>query len=254
MSLLLLWTAALLAPTDDPAAAPLPEKLALAEQAPPPADDKWRIDLALYFWMADLEGDFTVRGVSAEADADFSDLFDHLKMAATLHVELWHNQRVGVISDMNWMGFEDDDDAGPAETTVSLTLGMAEAAVAFRVKEDIMFIDILGGLRWIVVDVDTEISGVAQESESHSYVDPIIGLRFGVEAADWLLLTMRVDTGGFGIGTDSEAFVTALAAFRISKGFAAIVGYRAFAMEVDDDDSQVNLRMKGPLVAIDVGF
>jgi hypothetical protein len=254
MSLLLIWSAALLAPAGDADARVVPDRPTLAAQAPPPAEDPWRIDLALYFWMADLEGDFTVRGVTAEADADFGDLFDHLKMAANLHVELWNKNKFGVISDMHWMDFEDEGAFGAVETTVSLTLGMAEAVAAYRVDEDGMFIDILAGVRWIVLDLDAEIDGAARESESHSYVDPILGLRFGVEAADWLLLTMRVDTGGFGIGTDGEAFVTTLAIFRISEGFAAILGYRAFAMEVEDDDSQVDLRMKGPLVAIDVGF
>ncbi len=217
-------------------------------------EKRWRFDVAIYLWLADLEGDFTVRGVTAEADAEFADLLDHLKIAGTLHYEAWSRDRVGIVADLNWMSFEDEGEFGPIETTVTATVGMTEAAAAFRTKEGEAFVDLLGGFRWIALDTEVEVNGVPKETEDHSYLDPILGLRFGLEPAEWLLLTLRVDVGGFGVGTDMEGSMTALAAFRISPLFAVVAGYRAFGLEVSDDDSSVDLSMKGPLIAFDIGF
>lgn len=255
MSFLPLFSAVLMSVAGDPAADErLPERLALLEADPAAAENPWRIDIALYFWLADFEGDISIRSVTAEADAEFADLFDHLKMALMLHVELWHKDRLGVITDMSWTAFEDNGEVGTGESSVTSAMGITDAVGAFRLREEAIFVDLLAGLRWILLDTEVEITGVPKESEAHAYLDPIIGLRFGAEAADWLLFTFRVDVGGFGIGTDAEASTTALAVFRITPAIAAIAGYRAFAMEVADDNSSVDLRIKGPLLAIDVGF
>lgn len=257
MNILSVWAvAALLSTPGDPPVIEdrVPARLAVLDPAAPAQEDAWRVDMAIYFWMADLEGDFTVGGVTAEADADFSEVFDHLKMALTLHSEIWRKNRVGLLIDLNWLDVEDEGEIGPLETTVSVTMGMSEVAAAFRMKEDIVFVDLLGGVRWILLETEPEINGVARESEEHSYVDPIFGVRFGVEAAEWLLFTFRVDVGGFGIGTDQEASMTLISAFRITRAIAAVIGYRAFALEIVDDNSSVEFRMKGPLLAIDVGF
>lgn len=224
------------------------------QAAPPAQERKWRFDFAIYLWMADLEGDFTLHGVTAEADADFGDLLDHLKMAGTLHFEAWSRDRVGILADLNWMSFEDEGEFGPIETTVTSTVGITEGAFAFRMRDGEAYVDVIAGVRWISLDNEVEVMGTPKESEGHTYFDPMIGMRFGLEAADWLLLTLRVDVGGFGVGTDMEGSMTALAAFRLSPAIALVGGYRAFALEVADDDSSVNLRMKGPLLALDIGF
>lgn len=244
---------------DDVPTLPAAMRLADADEPAPEAEaqeKKWRFDFAVYLWMADLEGDFTIGPVTGEADAEFGDLLDHLKIAGTLHFEAWSRDRVGILADLNWMAFEDENDLGPGplEVTVTQTVGITEGAAGFRIKEGEAYVDLIAGLRWIFVDTEVEIDGTPKESEAHSYLDPIVGIRFGLEAADWLLLSFRADVGGFGVGTDMEGSMTALAAFRLSPMFAVIAGYRSFAMEITDDDSSIDLRMKGPLLAFDIGF
>jgi hypothetical protein len=218
-------------------------------------EKKWRFDAALYFWMADLEGDFNIKGFEAEATADFSDLFDHLEMALTLHGEAWHENKVGILLDVNFMSFEEDRERVTGDTTTEVDMLITEVAAGFRLQQhDQVFLDVITGLRWIGLDTSVEGANFERESEDRSLLDPLIGARVGWEPVDWLLLTLRVDVGGFGVGSDISGNFATYASWRVSQTFAVVLGYRILSLQVEDDDSDIRLTMRGPVIAVDVGF
>jgi len=54
----------------------------------------WEFNLApMYLWAVSINGDQTVKGVKVDLDVPFSDIFDNLNGALTVHFEGLHRQR-----------------------------------------------------------------------------------------------------------------------------------------------------------------
>jgi hypothetical protein len=219
-----------------------------------PKTDPWTYDVALYGWMMDLEGDITVRNLTAEADADFNELFDHLEGAVMLHFEAWQADSIGVLGDLNWTRLEQDLEFPGGDGKLEFGMTQLEAAVASRSRHGITHFDFIGGLRWVRFDNDLEAPGGVEESKSRNYLDPMFGFRVGFDVATWLTLSMRLDLAGFGIGTDLTSNFAMSAVVDVADSVAIVGGWRSMALEIDEDRFDLDLRLRGPFLAVDVGF
>lgn len=238
----------------------LPTALAAELQQAPPAapaaaEEKWRIDLALYFWVASVQGDLTSGTLSASVDAEFSETLDRLDGAIALHEEIWHKNRFGILIDVNWVRVRDDPNVNGVASDVTVETGINEVAGAMRFLNGEVFLDVLAGARWVLFrsSIETASNGPSDTRET-SLIDPMFGLRLGGDPTDWLRLSARVDVGGFGIGTELSGQFTLMAQFRLGDHVEFILGYRSLGMDIKSQGIDAQLRMHGPVFAVAFGF
>jgi hypothetical protein len=76
----------------------------------------------------------------------------------------------------------------------------------------------------------------------------------GWDVAEWLQLTFRFDVAGFGVGTELTGNAVITAGVRVSPTATVIGGWRSMAIEIDEDRYDLDVRLKGPLLAVNVKF
>lgn len=228
---------------------------AIAQERQLPREDQpVQYSMGFYLWMPDMMGDVTVRNVTAEADADFGDLFDNLDSTFGLHFEVFHREQAGAWFDINWLNLRQEPDFPTGSGTIEQALGIVEVGAAKRLSHGMSWFDILVGLRWIRVESEVDIPSVGDEENARDYLDPLVGIRVGGDVAKWLTISMRVDLGGFGIGTELSGHFSFLLGFPVGPGFDIVAGWKSMSIEVDEDNYDLDLLMRGPIFAFNFGF
>ncbi len=54
--------------------------------------NQWNVEFTPYFWMAEIDGDATLRGRTGPVEASFSDLLDKLDIAFMGRLEAWKGE------------------------------------------------------------------------------------------------------------------------------------------------------------------
>jgi hypothetical protein len=154
------------APAATPAAAPAP---AASTPAASPAPTGWRFEITPYLWAAGLDGDVKVGRLPATGvEATFSDLVDVLDIAL-MTTFAGHRDRGGFLVDAICIDLTDtvstpDNACGDAD--VGLTQQMYSAAGTWRVSEGKAPVTILGGVRYVDLAGDLELTaGIAAGRE-----------------------------------------------------------------------------------------
>lgn len=116
----------------------------------------------------------------------------------------------------------------------------------------------------------TKILGLPQGSKAVSqavagggdldWVDPFIGVRFGVPLTDDIELSFRGDIGGFGAGSDLAWNIVSGLQYRIPWEPVAGVqpwfalGYKVYSFDYDKGSLLMDLTLQGPVTAIGLTF
>lgn len=202
--------------------------------------DRWRNDVVLYLWAVNIDADMTLGSTRAPVDVTFGDLFGKLKFAASIHYE-GHKRNWGLMLDGSYVNLGEDGITvfqGPDELTVTadyrLKLYAGEAALTwFPVDLGSQRLNFLGGVRYNALDADlaltaTGIPGSREGGFDESWVDPIVGVRWGIgwgKYDRWFFM-LRSDIGGFGVGSDLAWNLVADFGFRISRVVTVGLGGR----------------------------
>jgi opacity protein-like surface antigen len=236
-------------------------------------DERWQFELTPYFWGANLEGTLAVRGVEAELDADFEDIFDNLDSAFMGTIELrrgiW-----GLLFDGIYFKVEDEGArswSGPggigSATGVleaNATMQVYQLALAYRVSQEIA-VDVLAGARYTNLDTELELTattggllpgGNRSVSGDQGWWDPVIGIRFLVPFGDRWTGVLYGDYGGFGVGSDSTYQVIAGLNWQFARNFSLKAGFRYLHQNYEDDDEGFKWDMAayGPYLGLGMRF
>jgi hypothetical protein len=217
-------------------------------------DSPVQYSIGFYLWAPDMQGDLTVGGATTEADADFDDLFDNLDSTFGLHFEVFQRQQAGAWFDINWLNIRQEPDFSGGSGSIEQALGLVEVGAAKRWQHGMSWIDFLVGLRWVRLESEIDIPTVGDEENARDYLDPLFGVRVGADLARWLTMSMRVDIGGFGIGTELTGHLSFLLGFQVGPGFDIVTGWKSMSIEIDEDNYDLDLLMRGPILAFNFGF
>jgi hypothetical protein len=88
------------------------------------------------------------------------------------------------------------------------------------------------------------------------WIDPLVGLRFGVDLTEDISLSALGDMGGFGIGSASKFSwkANALLSWQLSESWALVAGYEALNLQRDKGDTDVDITMYGPVIGLGYRF
>jgi opacity protein-like surface antigen len=241
---------------------------------------EWEVQFTPYFWVADLEGDATLRGRTGPVDVGFSDIWDNLDFGLMGRVEAWQG-KWGLYFDGLYMdlGAEFSTPQGLVSTDIDFKMIMLEFGIGHRLWEtqvgeetnQKLSFDFLGGGRYMnlkgEVDVITNgpLSGLGLAigstfSRREEWVDPIVGGRLRWDIDEKLATVVRFDFGGFGIGEGSNLTWNLLAGidYQLSKNMSLKAGYRIFDIDYDSGSGSnefgLDAQFRGPILGLTYSF
>lgn len=150
-----------------------------AVDVPAPAPSVWEFRLESYAWLTGMDGRTGMSPLVADISPSFSDLIDHINMAAALQFEA-RRGRWGIIAD----GFYADlglDGTTPGPIYDDIHVGakqyIGELVLAYRIYESPRaFVDLYGGVRYN--DLSLEMTANLNPAGISSVGDQVAGLVF----------------------------------------------------------------------------
>lgn len=276
------------------AAAPL----ARAQDTTPevdPVTQHRRTEIMLYIWGVSIHGKADSRFGEAPIDVSFSDLLDNLNFAVMLHGRMQVNEDWSLVTDLVYAHLRADDQSrqvklGPFQNVVingKLEAELAEwlwelnagyklfqfGSLFSRSESDPRktFVEMYFGGRLYSLDPDIKVSLAATTpipglnpsrklsiGKNETWVDPVVGLRFGIDLSRTSQLVIMGDVGGFDLGGGycsqfSWSQTTALS-WDFADSWRLHMGYRFLDFKRDFDQGKLDLQERGPFVALGYVF
>ncbi|KAF5044823.1 hypothetical protein DSECCO2_487690 [anaerobic digester metagenome] len=231
-------------------------------------DDGLRYSITPYLWATRMKGDIQAgRLPETTMDMKFSDILDVLDFGFMTAVEI-RKGRLGFLFDGIYMNVSDSADARSANGAVSVSAEaevkqtMLAFAAAWRVLEERLSVDAVGGMRYNKIDVDVDIdarlfggpSGSVGRSGDKDWVDPYLGLRLIFPVVGGLSLVGYIDAGGFGVGSDFTWQGLAGLEYALSESFIASFGYRYLKVDYDKDGFRYDMANDGLYAGMTMAF
>lgn len=227
--------------------------------------ESWQFELTPYLWASRMDGRVQAGSLpSTNVDMKFSDILENLDMGFMSAFEA-RKGRLGLLFDGMYMKVSDS--ASASREAINLTVNanvrikqtMLAGAVAYRVLEGAVPLDLIGGLRYNRIDVDAEVdaalyggAGSLERSGQRSWVDPYVGLRANIPIIDKLQGLAYIDFGGFQIGSDFTWQGMFGVNYAYSKSIAMTAGYRY--MDVNYDKNGFLYKMANDGIYTGVSF
>lgn len=234
----------------------------------------WWFHSTMHSWMAGIDGDVGIRGLSADVDASIGDVLDNLDFAYMTHLEFGYNRwGIGLDGVYAKLSSDADFDFGPVRGNAAMELEQAfvTARVQYRLVETGQHsFDLFGGIRWSFLDVDTDIhaafsfdrpalqrfngSGSRRFDFSEDWVDPIVGFRSIIGLSDSWFFQVAGDVGGFGAASDLTWQAVGAIGYRFTPNVSVLLGYRALGVDYEDDGFKIDTVNHGPALALGFKF
>jgi hypothetical protein len=226
-----------------------------------PPDDRWSATLAPYLWMISLDGDAAAAGQDADVDVPFSDAIKDLSFGGMLLGSI-RKGRFGFVLNGVFTRVSPDDEVGGFDLDVTTDLAQLAVAPFYRVVEWRygetasgrplnVILEPYAGARLNHLRVEIEIRGGQQVDDNQTWVDPIVGSRFGVDISDRLALMGAADVGGVVTGSDLSWNLQGYLGYRTTffgRDAVLTAGYRAFYTDYDDGNFEWDVTQHGPIL------
>jgi len=238
-------------------------------------ESKWEFTIIPYFWMAGIEGDVGVKGITTHVSVPFSDILKNLDYGGEVHVEAWKD-RWGIFLDATYLKLSVDDDGvsrllGPVSVDVDMGEWLVEFGGLYRLgkwslgkdERRSLSLEALGGGRYwdlnVKVDAVAPLLGLGTDvDKSKNWIDPFIGARLRADLTEKLSLAVRGDIGGFGVGSQFTWNASAIFGYHFSPTISAWLGYRALGVDYETGSYHrkftFDVIMYGPIVGLGIQF
>lgn len=233
------------------------------EKATPLAtdDSDWRVITGMGIWAMSATGSVRVAGRTTDVDAQFSDLLDHLQMAAMPSVEVGIKKWSFVFNGM-FARLEAEKNNTPLAGDVDVTSDMivADLAVAYRVwdiplqgeesDDRVLTIEPAVGVRYTFLSVEVDTQTLGDADGDKDWWDPYIGGRATLKISEKLSWRSHGSVGGFGVGSD---FAWSAGTFLDWQAFTRMgfnVGYQALGWQLEDGDFAWDMIFHGPWIGM----
>lgn len=208
-------------------------------------EDRLRLDISPYAWIATMNGDLTIEGERRKVNFTFEDFFRSSNLGLNGHIEL-KMRKWAVLFDWNYVELLND------LTTTELTL--SEFGLGYRAFGDI---EILLGGRYFKSEFVSRDDPDDIKKSKKSWTDPFLGARTDIEITKTLFFTIRGDLGGFGIGSDFAWNMMAGVGYRLAN-ISFIAAYRIWYAKYEtgsgDDQFVYDMTTSGPRLAMVIHF
>jgi len=253
---------------------------AMAAEEKPDARSGWEFQVAPYLWAIAMDGNVTVKGLEAEVDVSFHDIWDELNFAFMLEYEA-RRGHWGLWGNTIYANLGNSDVEGPAgltkiDPTVTALwqglggfyrLGTWDLADAPGKKTPSVTVDTYFGARYTYLDLKLDFKGVYQGlvnnvNQDKSWVEPLVGVRTIWDLSERWTATLAGDIGGVAFGSDFAWDAFGLIGYRFDlfgeDNASAFAGYRALSQDYTDgsgnDKFEWDVTLYGPIVGLAITF
>lgn len=221
--------------------------LVLGTSAGAQDDAGWTFRFTPYFMFSGLDGDVGVGGRTAEVDASFSDIADHLDFGVLGAFEA-RRGRLGLLTDVIYLDLGDDGDIARPDSPldrfeVDASNFILSPALSYRVtRPGPVSVDVGAGIRyWNVSNTLTltgEAGGELELDDSQDWIDPILGTRLRADFDDHWFGVALGDIGGFGAGSDFtwQALGAIGYTFDTRGHYSLLAGWRQLDVDYENED------------------
>ncbi len=220
-----------------PAASATPPPTPASAPATAGAAAGWQHTAAVYLLAAGMSGKSAIGPVDADVDVSFSEILDNLEFGG-MAAYRGTNGTWSVMVNSMFIGLgvtKDGPLGGSAEVDFDQTMLEVDGGWRFAKGLELYF-----GLRGTDIDMDIEVRPVIGTTQTagdrHSWVDPLVGIRYEVPIGSKWTFVGRGDVGGFGVGSDFAWQAMTHFDWRISKRFGVAFGYVALDMDYKDGE------------------
>lgn len=233
---------------------------------PAPAD-RWTVTVAPYLWMISLDGDASIGRIDTDVDVPFRDALQDLSFGAML-LGTVRRGRLGLAVDAVFARVSSDETVGPFDLDLRSDLGQVAIAPFYRILEHRygetatgrplrFFVEPLAGARINWLRGEIQVRGGRQVDQTELWVDPIVGVRTGLDLSERFAVFAEGDIGGVVTGADLAWNLQAHLAYRTELfGREAILsaGYRAYAFDYESGRFEVDVIQHGPIIGTAIRF
>lgn len=221
--------------------------------------NNWDFDIIPYVNFVSLDGSMTAMGEDIPFKMSFSDLFDQLSFAFSLHTEA-RNDRWGIMVDILYIKLNEEgeipDLMAVIETEIKQT--MIEFGGTYQLNNpsgtNSRFEAILG-LRYMDMSVNLASMDMSILDKGFNFTDPFVGVRWQNRWDKWAL-TSRFDIGGFGIGSEFSYKFNVLGGYNFSDLFSLYFGYQGLDIDYKEEENgfAYDVYTGGPLLGFKFAF
>ena len=199
------------------------------------SNDEWKYHGSIYLWASDIhlqdpEGD--------NDEISFNDIVENLDMVFMGGLG-GRKDKLGFQIDALYLDVSDDDNTPLIPnvlnlTDVELTAAILTPMATYRVVDDGQFnLDLLGGVRYLYMDINVKFDSISDVGDDGSTTDGIIGFRGDVQLNKNWHIPFYYDVGK----GDSELTYQAFAGINYKySSFDLAAGYRYLKFKFDDDE------------------
>jgi hypothetical protein len=231
------------------------------QSAPPqPGSEGWRFEEVPYLWGSGINGRVGIGDRSANVDASFGNVLNHLHFAFMNFFEANWNKKVVLLTDLVYVDVRGvRATPGPLFSSVkpNQKLFLLTPVGGYRVLDNSrVSVDVVGGIRYWHLNSELQfepgvLPGIDLQ-EGRGWVDGILGLQGKWFFARTWWVKGYGDLGGGGSNFTYQIFGTA--GVDIHTRYALSFGYRYLNVDYDKDHFLFDTAMKGPLVGFLIKF
>ncbi|MEM7008742.1 MAG: hypothetical protein AAF462_06345 [Thermodesulfobacteriota bacterium] len=246
----------------------------------------WQVFAAVYLWLTGMNGEAGIGPAVADVDVSFGDIFSNLDFGIQGHLELWWKKWIFFVDPIYMKVSSKSSQTrviGSTRSKVEVEMFLMDLAAGYRVADvalsentksnnlkswPAMTVDLYGGGRILTVNteinftIDTPMGTVGQRvKEDQTWFDFIVGTRLIFDFTENLLLTIKTDIGGFGLGFSSDVdwnFVSNIGYTLPWWGVTPYIGYRVLYIDYEDGSGSnkftYNIWHTGPQIGLGVRF
>ena len=238
---------------------------AASAQSPAPSSSSptagWQVELVPYLWGSGVDGTVGIGNRTADVDASFRNVLDHLHFAAMGMVDA-HHDRFTLITDVFYTDLRGQAATpGPLFSSVNpqQKLFIMTPLAGYRVIDNNdSWVDVVGGMRLWQTKSELQFrAGVLPSLDvetSRGWGDAIVGLRARTVipfASKWWVNTYG-DLGGG--GSDFTWQVVGTAGLDFQEHYALVLGYRYLSVDFNRNNYLLDTALKGPIVGFTFKF
>ncbi len=207
----------------------------------------WEFSVTPHVWTVSMRGTADIGDLDVPLDVDLSDISDALDLGAFIHLEA-RRGRWGGLLDVGYMNANIENEplhivdpfSGRADSRADIETSVVvlDALGSYRVTlTDSDVFDFLAGVRWTRAEVDVVVTDGPPDqggTADDSWIDPLVGIRFSSRFSESWYSWVRMDVGGFGIGSDFTWGTSLGLGYELNDTVAANLGYKHIGIDWDD--------------------
>jgi hypothetical protein len=230
-----------------------------AQSTAPPSAEAWQVQVTPYAWGSGIDGQLGIGDRTADIDASFRNILDHLHFAAMGLIDA-RRGKIVALTDIIYTDLRGQQATpGPLFSSVNpqQKLFILTPAAGYRViGTDATSLDVVGGIRLWHTSTQLQFQpGVLpglDVQDSRTWVDGVAGVR----ARQFLPHNWWVSAyADLGAGGSSHTYqLVGSAGVDLHRHYALVFGYRLLNVDYSQNVLLLNTDMKGPLFGFTFKF